>query len=143
LRGLQSLEAAPEQPASAPSGLAWGARYAVAFLGLMVVLFSLVFAGYLQSNRRALFNPDEIRSEVEALAPADAWVEMWHVAQSGPERHLSPLEQSIYNEQKSLGQWVNVGLAAAALGALVAAVALALGRRKPETFAAPGPNFRD
>lgn len=118
LRGLRELERA-RPPAEAADGRAapstpgdgWGLRQAGMFLGAVLLLGGLAWAGYLEATKPR-------RLSVEEMEPLQTWA-LWQELRTGADRFASPQMKQYSRALKQNRNWLIVSLVTAGAGAAV------------------------
>ena len=129
MRGLRVLERSGDEDLQRPL---WTARQGLVFLGLVIMLSGLTFAGYIYWNMPRI---DErlARFEFDNRTPAGT-VNSWRELREEPTGQPSPWLQVFMRRIAALRRWIFVGWAVAIVGAVIAAAGLLAknrGRSRP------------
>jgi len=115
---LANLEEAAAEPGSEGEGLAgsprrsqWGLRQAGMFLGLVMLLGGLAWAGYLEATKPRLV-------PIEQMEPLQTWM-LWQELRVGADRFPSPQVKFYSLALKQNRYWLAIALVTAGLGLLV------------------------
>jgi len=114
IRGLRNLERVGDDELDRPL---WSVRQGVIFIGSVLTVTALVFAGYLWLNFPKL-DPEVVRREFGDLTPAGTW-HVWRNLRTELREEPSPWVQVVVKAIQTTNRWLSVGLVAAVVGIVI------------------------
>jgi hypothetical protein len=135
IRGFAKLAPAPGQQEPPPP--IWGLRQGLVFLGLVIAVPALVFAGYIYLNLPKLTEHYQLlEQEIEKLPPQHTWA-IWRLYEEGLPKTPTPSSLAVQLGYGRLTRSMNIALGIGCLGLLIAAAGFLVTSKPPATAGKP------
>lgn len=123
IRGFARLVPVADQETSTPPPI-WGPRQGLIFLGLVIAIPAMVFAGYLYFNLPKLAEHYQyLEQEIEHLPPQHTWA-IWRMYENGMPKGPTPTSLAVRFGFARLTRNINIAVGIAVLGVLITAAGL-------------------